>query len=517
MSMRITQNIMYSTQVGNMNSVLNKLYNSTIQSSSGLKINKPSDDPLGAARVIQSRATLSSLAQYQENISTATGWLSTADSVLSSEGSVMTILTRCKELAEQGASGTYTAENREQISYELRQLYEQLMTVANTTYAGSYIFSGQKTGTQAYASALGVTVKDEGTDFDDMYFETEGSADYTVIIQAVTSGTTDTATYRYSPDGGDTWIDIDNTDPSQVDYNNPEMGRMRITAGGVSVFLDMGATVTAVDPDENSSDNGTWFYIRPTAVYQGDDSDTQVTIPYSSTAYSATDVTVSGYFTKDVNVRIDDNDGTTVTFSYSTDSGRTWTQGTTDASTPVKIPVGGGYLDFDASLGVGLPATGDQFVIHPHRAEVTLSISDTADIALNLVGKDVFGGVYVNPATGDTEVVENGGNIFEIVGNLIAAAETNDQDGMGEALNSLTDAMNVVLTQAAIVGGRENRLTITSNSLSMREITETDRLSSIEDVDLTELLTRIAQEQTTYSAVLKTSSIIMQQSLLNYL
>lgn len=508
MSIRVTQNIMYSSQVNGMNSVLGKLYESSLQSSSGLKINKPSDDPLGAGRVLQSRTSLSKLALYQDNISTATGWLSSCDSILSSEGSVMTLLTKAKELAEQGASGQYSAANREQISYELRQIYEQLITVANSTYSGSYLFSGQKTDTQAFATALGVSVKDTGTGLDGMYFETEGGASKTIIIQATSTNIAENATYRYSADGGDTWIDIPASDVT-TDY--PETGRMRITAGSASVIMDMGVTVNAADTNNvMSADNGTWLYIRPTAIYQGDDNDTQVVIPYGSS--TNTGASASGYFSQDVTVRIDGNDGATVSYSYSTDNGVSWTHGTTRATSPAKLPVIGGYLDLDNA-----PAAGEQYIIHPHRAEVTLAISDTSDIALNLIGKDVFGGVYTNPAIGKTEVVDNGGNVFEIMGELIAAAETNDQEAMGEAVAKLTDAMNVVLTSAAIVGGRENRLTTTSAWLTLRRYDEEDRLSSIEDVDLSELLTRIELQKTAYNAVLKTASVVMQQSLLNYL
>jgi flagellar hook-associated protein 3 FlgL len=235
-----------------------------------------------------------------------------------------------------------------------------------------------------------------------------------------------------------------------------------------------------------------------------------VTIPYGSG--TNTSASASGCFSKDVTVRIDGNDGATLTYSCSTDNGVTWTQGKTSAVSPAKIFAAGGYLEL-----ANVPAAGEQYIIHPHRAEVTLAISDTSDITLNLVGKDVFGGVYQNPATGKKEIVENGGNIFEIAGNLIAAAETNDQQGMANALAQLTSARKVVLTNTAIVGGRENRLTLTSSALELRQLAETDRLSSIEDVDLTELLTRIAQQETAYSAVLQSSSIIMQQSLLNYL
>lgn len=44
-----------------------------------------------------------------------------------------------------------------------------------------------------------------------------------------------------------------------------------------------------------------------------------------------------------------------------------------------------------------------------------------------------------------------------------------------------------------------------------------DRVSAIEDVDLTELIARLARQQMSYQSVLQSSSMIMQLSLMNYL
>lgn len=510
MALRVTQSMIYSSSVTGMNRALSDLMESNLQSSSQLKINRPSDDPAGAGRVITYKASLNNIARYQDNISTAQGWLSTADSVLSSEGSVQTLLTSIKTLAQQGASGTYTAENREQISYEIRQLYEQLINVANTTYNGKHIFSGQKTDSAAYVAGLGVTCVDSGTDLDGLSFTAEGGANYTVIIQATSTGNSQDATYRYSANGGDTWTDIPASD---ISADTPDTGKVRITAGGVSVIMDMDVQVNAVDADNlHSNNNGTWLYVRPTAIYQGDDNDTQVAIPYGSGTNTTADVSASGSFSRDITVRIDGIENGKILYSYSGDDGSTWTGATAPQGSPAKLSVPGGYLDL-----ANEPAAGEQYVIHPHRADITLAISDTDSVTLNLVGKDVFGGLYENPATGDLEVVNNGGNIFEIVGNLIAAAETNSQQGMQEALEGLEDAMNVVLTKAAMVGGRENRLAMTASALTMREMAGEDALSAVRDVDVTELMTRLAQQQVAYNSVLKSSSMIMQMSLVNFL
>ncbi len=44
-----------------------------------------------------------------------------------------------------------------------------------------------------------------------------------------------------------------------------------------------------------------------------------------------------------------------------------------------------------------------------------------------------------------------------------------------------------------------------------------DRVSAIEDVDLTELIARLARQRMSYQSVLQSSSMIMQLSLMNYL
>ena len=509
MALRVTQSMLYSSSLSGMNRTLSALMDSNIQSASQLRINKPSDDPVGAGRVINYRATLNNISRYQENISTAQGWLSAADGVLSSEGSAQTLLTRIKTLAQQGASETYDAENRKQIAYELRQEFSQLVNVANTTYNGKHIFSGQKTDSPAYTESLAATCKDSGA-LDGMTFTAEGGTDYTVIIQALSTDTAENAAYRYSEDGGSSWIDVPASD---VTSNSPQNGKVRITAGGVSVIMDMGTQVNAVDTtNDQSGDNGTWLYVRPTAVYQGDDNDTQAVLPYGSGTNSAAEVSASGYFTRDVALRVDDVSGGVIQYSYSLDDGATWTGATCNAASPAKLAVPGGYLDL-----ANQPATGEQYVIHPHRAEINLSISATDSVALNLVGKEVFGGLYADPATGELEVVENNGNIFEVVGKLIAAMETNDTDGIGQALDDLQDCMNVVLTKAATVGGRENRLTMTSSALTTLQYAEEDALSAVEDVDVSELMIRLAQQQVAYNSVLKSSSMIMQMSLVNFL
>lgn len=108
-------------------------------------------------------------------------------------------------------------------------------------------------------------------------------------------------------------------------------------------------------------------------------------------------------------------------------------------------------------------------------------------------------------------------NLFETLGNLIGFLETNNQTGVQRALENLKQVRNHVMSKAADVGSRENRLQTAGNILDGLKLNENDRLSAIEDVDVAELMTQVAQKQTVYEAVLRTTSLIMNMNLLKYI
>jgi flagellar hook-associated protein 3 FlgL len=158
-----------------------------------------------------------------------------------------------------------------------------------------------------------------------------------------------------------------------------------------------------------------------------------------------------------------------------------------------------------------------QFVIHPQTAAHNVEISAGQYLQLNNIGSDVFGGYYENgtqPVFSDSDTSKN---IFVTVGKLVAALENNDQQGCAEALEGLKAGQEYFTTQLASVGARENRLEVAATVLSGLKLNETERMSNVEDADLATLLTDLANQQLSYEAVLKSSSMIMKMSLVNYL
>ena len=111
----------------------------TLQLATGSRINQPSDDPAGAAQVTQIHERSSQVDSFQKSSGSISGLLQTADSTLSS---VVTALTRAISLGIQGANGTLSDADRAAVAQELSGIQTQLISLANVSYQGQWVFAG---------------------------------------------------------------------------------------------------------------------------------------------------------------------------------------------------------------------------------------------------------------------------------------------------------------------------------------------------------------------------------------
>lgn len=565
--MRVTEQMMFRNYIGNMNSTLSNLMELNIQASTQKKVNKPSDDPTGMIRILGHRDNLRSYDQYKENIDTAKGWLGLSDENLLQ---ISTILTRAKTLAQQASTGSLSEDNREQISYEIRSLFEQVLGLSNAQFEGKSLYAGQKTDQPAFREVLWLTSNDRdfsaGTNF-----QIDGSADHTILVQFYDkSGASDTGDpmslsnanigVRYTVDGGRTFLSDGSVSIAggQAFVNLPRSGA-RIT-------FDNPAAQVKITADPANAE-GTWLWIRPTAQYIGDDmNDTgQVAVQGIGAGTESLSAMAAGNFGQNVTVRVDGylSNGSlvrgpatmgsqTVVYSYSFDGGINWITGNVQppvgVASNISLSIAPSGLLTISSNGSNVIQPGAQFFIHARAADIEINISRTETVRLNEVGMNVFGGVYMDPdkqlAGGSNRLALNSGdadvafqlgsgdtttifvtsnsqmtsrNLFEVLGNLVGFLETNTQSGIQRCLASLTEAQSHIMNIAASVGGRENRLEVSSTIIEGQELNEKARLSNVEDVDITELMTNISQQQIVYEAVLRSSSMIMKMSLMNYL
>lgn len=140
--MRITNNMLINNMLNNLNNNLNRMNKYQNQLATGKKISLPSDDPIVASRALKLRTDVAEIQQYKRNVDDANSWMDITETTLGQMGDVMH---RVRELAVQAANETNTPEDLDKIKQEMGQLKVQMVHLANTTYAGRYIFSGFKT------------------------------------------------------------------------------------------------------------------------------------------------------------------------------------------------------------------------------------------------------------------------------------------------------------------------------------------------------------------------------------
>jgi flagellar hook-associated protein 3 FlgL len=129
---------------------LNRKYQSTAlqEISTGRAVNQISDNPAASAAVVLNHVQGSQDDQYLQNIASLQSQLQTVDATLSS---VVQAVTQAVSLGVEGANGTNSDADRQAIAQQVTGIRDQVLSLANQTYQGNYVFSGTATSTQPFA------------------------------------------------------------------------------------------------------------------------------------------------------------------------------------------------------------------------------------------------------------------------------------------------------------------------------------------------------------------------------
>ena len=119
----------------------------TAELSSGLRVSSLSVDPTITAQSSLLNTDISQQDTYVQLAATETGRLQVADSTLSE---AVTQLTSAISLAAQAANGTLNAANLNAVKQQISGIRDTVLSLANTTYTGTYLFSGSKGTTQPF-------------------------------------------------------------------------------------------------------------------------------------------------------------------------------------------------------------------------------------------------------------------------------------------------------------------------------------------------------------------------------
>jgi flagellar hook-associated protein 3 FlgL len=108
------------------------------QLSSGVKVAKPSDSP-EAGTVARYLQTMKKVESYSTTIAETRSFIQLQDDVM---GQMNELLARAKEIAQQGANETVSATARGHLAEEIFQIRDHVVSLANTTYQGRFVFGG---------------------------------------------------------------------------------------------------------------------------------------------------------------------------------------------------------------------------------------------------------------------------------------------------------------------------------------------------------------------------------------
>lgn len=136
-----------------------------LELSTGLRVNNPSDDPGAAAAEVENQALTGAVDQYTQNAGSVLNMMQTANSALSAS---VTSITQAISLGTQGANGTITSDQRSALADQVQSIFSSVLSDANTSYNGVYLFGGTATSAAPYtadsSSSSGYTYNgDSGT------------------------------------------------------------------------------------------------------------------------------------------------------------------------------------------------------------------------------------------------------------------------------------------------------------------------------------------------------------------
>jgi len=120
------------------------------QAATGLRINRASDDPVGAGEAAALRGRLEATAQIRRNVDQADVRLRTTETAL---GRATEVLIRARELAIQGANDTLDAAGRAQIAAEIESLHAELLSAGNERAGGAHVFAGHASATAPFVAS----------------------------------------------------------------------------------------------------------------------------------------------------------------------------------------------------------------------------------------------------------------------------------------------------------------------------------------------------------------------------
>lgn len=511
---------------------LQELY---FQGSTGLKLNKASDDPSSLQPVLGTRNQITLAERYLETMGVASDKMESTDGFL---GTVENVLQRAKEISIAGINDGMSQTDLDSLANEVSELSQQLLATANSQIDGQYIFAGYSVSEQPFV---------ENPDFDVELYDESDMSTWPVQYQGDSNRTrleVDEGQYLDTTiTGNELFSGIENDDfangvtglsgqeLSSSSLASPATNDIVIENGDITTTISATSLVDdttnyaakiagLLDGSTNGDDTGLRSSVAPATIDLG----SAPTAGYTQFDLSITSEGSSS-FTINLTDPVTDDDISSALGSALTPSDATATSGTfpngvsfdtTGGSLEITGPDNGAELEITLNTGSGSTSStvyGEVSVAPDSTSEVTLSGDGLSEIGL------VDTGVTETTLAGSTST-----DIFGVLANLEAAlraGNTDDEDGIGGGIQENMAKLEMAADQNRIkrsqLGIRAKRVDDTATQQEGALVDLQATLSSYQDADITEILSKITQQETTLQANLAIIGRVSSITILDYI
>lgn len=517
--MRITNKMMTNNMLYNINSNKSSLSSLEEQYSTGLAIQRPSDDPIVAVRALKLRTNLTELNQYYEkNIPDAMSWMETTESALKTTSE---IITKIHTYCVQGANDTLNEDDRNSIAINLKELKTQIYQEGNANYAGRYLFTGYKTNTS-------LVFGEESHDINYTITETIKKEDLQVTRRIIDTCDTNE-------------LDMDDVESFDTQTRPSEITVYRLRLAYDNLYtVEQGGGLTLKIPEMD--ENGEYVYDSDGNLQYTDeltDADMNVLPSTDPNAYNPADDEIN---------YIEDTGEIILGRSYYDQWRNSDFQITYQKQDFLKNELRPEHY-FECTtrdMTIEDEDERESKSIHYEVQDQPISFEVTFNqkLTINVQGRDAFAHALgrtvddIIKAVSDVQRVQE--KIEDIERKLLADTLTDEQK---TKLNEILDVLKIekdlkdnimraayekgltgmeieedrVNVAVADIGTRHNRLELTENRLSTQQTEFTDLLSQNEDADIVETVVNYNAMNTIYNASLSAAAKVVKNTLLDFL
>lgn len=254
--MRIATAHAYDTSIQNLQKRQQDLSESQMQLTSGKRVNSASDDPTAAARAERALASIARSDANKRSLDASRNVMAITESAL---GDTVELMQTARETLVAAGNGTYSDGERKALAIKLREIRNQLLSVANRPDGGGgFVFGGQGSATPPFVDGnTGVTFVGQGgetlassseklnltVDGDQVWLKARGGNGVFTTAPGTNANTS-------GPNSGSGWITSGAvTTPSQLPYPTPSGG----SSPNYSVQFHVTGGTTTYDVLDNST------------------------------------------------------------------------------------------------------------------------------------------------------------------------------------------------------------------------------------------------------------------------